>query len=90
MALIDDSPRMATAIATELTTYIIVTRQMFETKLAKTDPFIRALLKIFAESIRTLSAKLAATGPTAAAEVAAASASAAAKAPDVPAAAAKA
>lgn len=55
MALIDDHPRMATARAAEQTTYIIVSRNIFQQKLAKTDPFIRGLLKIFAGNIRSMS-----------------------------------
>jgi CRP/FNR family transcriptional regulator, cyclic AMP receptor protein len=60
MALIDDSPRMASARATAMSTVIIVNRQMFEAKLAKCDPFIRGLLQIFARNIRSMAAKQAA------------------------------
>ena len=56
MALIDNKPRMATARARESTTVIIVTRQMFEDKLKKADPFIRGLLQILADTIRRVSA----------------------------------
>jgi CRP-like cAMP-binding protein len=56
MGLIDDRPRMATARAKTAATLIVVTRQMFDEKLAKTDPFVRGLLNIFAETIRTLTA----------------------------------
>jgi CRP/FNR family cyclic AMP-dependent transcriptional regulator len=55
MALIDDHPRMATARAAEPTTYIIISRQLFDQKLSKSDPFIRGLLKIFADNIRSMS-----------------------------------
>lgn len=55
MALIDNSPRMAAAKAVEPTTVIIVTRQMFEDKLKKADPFIRGLLNILADTIRRTS-----------------------------------
>ncbi len=55
MALIDDHPRMATARAAETTTYIIVSRNIFQQKMTKTDPFIRGLLKIFAGNIRSMS-----------------------------------
>ncbi len=55
MALIDDKPRMAAAHALEGTTLIVVSRTMFAAKLAKTDPFIRGLLNIFAENIRKMS-----------------------------------
>ena len=55
MALVDDHPRMATARAAEATTFIIITRKAFQQKLAKADPFIRGLLKIFASNIRAMS-----------------------------------
>lgn len=57
MALIDSKPRMAGARATEPTTLIVVSRDMLNQKLAKTDPFVRGLLNIFAETIRSMSAK---------------------------------
>jgi CRP-like cAMP-binding protein len=53
MALVDDQPRMASALATMGTTIIIVSREVFNDKLRKTDPFIRGLLSIFVGSIRT-------------------------------------
>ncbi len=55
MALIDDNPRMASARAAEASVCIIISRNMFEHKLSKTDPFIRGLLKILAGQIRSLS-----------------------------------
>lgn len=57
MALIDAKPRMASARATRGTTIICVTQQMFNEKLRKSDPFIRGLLNILAENIRTMSSK---------------------------------
>ena len=54
MALIDDQPRMASARAIKGTTLIIITREMFMQKLAKSDPFIRGLLNIFTKHIRSL------------------------------------
>jgi CRP-like cAMP-binding protein len=54
MALVDDQPRMACAFAKEQTTVIIVGRDQFQAKLDKTDPFIRALLKIFVRNIRAI------------------------------------
>ncbi|MSO54846.1 MAG: cyclic nucleotide-binding domain-containing protein [Rhodospirillales bacterium] len=57
MGLIDDAPRMASAVAVESTTVLVITRAIFEEKLAKTDPFIRRLLRIFVDNIRNLSAK---------------------------------
>lgn len=55
MALIDDKPRMASARASEPTTVIVVTEQMFLHKLEKADPFIRGLMNIMADTIRTMS-----------------------------------
>lgn len=55
MALVDNAPRMATATAKVSTTVIIVSRAMFEAKLAKADPFIRRLMHIFVDIIRTTS-----------------------------------
>jgi len=55
MSLIDDRPRMATARVTEPTTVIVITEQMFLQKLEKSDPFIRGLINIMAETIRKMS-----------------------------------
>lgn len=55
MALIDDGPRMASARAARACTLIVVTRPAFEAKMSRTDPFIRGLLKILVENVRTVS-----------------------------------
>jgi CRP/FNR family cyclic AMP-dependent transcriptional regulator len=78
MALIDDKPRMATARTAQPSTIIVISRNMFQEKLAHTDPFIRGLLKIFAGNIRAMSAK---TGVAPAAPVPAQTAEAAADTP---------
>ncbi len=52
MGLIDLKPRTATARSNGGCTIITITHQMFEAKLAKSDPFIRHLLNIMAETIR--------------------------------------
>ena len=65
MALIDDNPRMATARAAKACTLIVVTRPAFEAKMSKTDPFIRGLLKILVENVRTISSTSAADEPEA-------------------------
>ena len=54
MALIDSKPRMAAARASKGSTIIVVTRAMFEQKLNKTDPFIKGLLNILVDNIRSL------------------------------------
>ena len=55
MALVDAGPRMASARAAEQTALIVVSERMFQAKLGKADPFLRALLNIFVNHIRTLS-----------------------------------
>lgn len=55
MALVDDQPRMASARATRPTTVIVIGREAFKAKLARTDPFIRGLLNIFVKNVRQLS-----------------------------------
>lgn len=57
MALIDDSPRMAAARMAEGGTLIVINRQTFEAKMAKCDPFVRTLLRMFVETIRDLQAR---------------------------------
>ena len=57
MALIDAKPRMAAARAARGTTIICVSQQMFDDKLKKSDPFIRGLLNILADNVRSLSNK---------------------------------
>ena len=57
MALIDNQPRMANARAIKSTTIICVTRQMFDEKVNKADPFIRGLLKILADNNRDMTSK---------------------------------
>lgn len=52
MALIDDKPRMASARVKGGATIVTITKQMYELKLKKTDPFIRALLRILVETAR--------------------------------------
>jgi len=57
MALIDSGPRMASARAKTGATIIVVTRNMFEQKLNKADPFIRGLLKILVDHVRSSAKK---------------------------------
>ncbi len=54
MALIDDSPRMASARAVGHVTLAVITRALFTEKLKATDPFIRGLLNIMASEARRL------------------------------------
>lgn len=55
MALIDDSPRMATATALENTACIIIPDYVFAEKLVQVDPFTRALLRLLSENVRSVS-----------------------------------
>ncbi len=54
MALIDDVPRMAYAAAVDVTTVILISRQMLEEKLSKADPFLRGLINVFASNLRAV------------------------------------
>ena len=54
MALVDDKPRMASAVAKGDVSCVIISRETFREKLSKTDPFIRGLLNIFVRNIRNL------------------------------------
>jgi CRP/FNR family cyclic AMP-dependent transcriptional regulator len=54
MALVDDQPRMATVKAMTDVSVVIIGRDAFREKLAKSDPFIRGLLNIFVRNIRNL------------------------------------
>lgn len=54
MALVDDQPRMASATALTDVSVVIINRESFREKLAKSDPFIRGLLNIFVRNIRNL------------------------------------
>ncbi len=54
MALIDDQPRMASAMAQSDVSVVVISRDVFREKLAKADPFIRGLLNIFVRNIRNL------------------------------------
>ncbi len=54
MALVDDTKRMASVRAAELTTCQIFPREYFQYKLGRSDKLIRAIMKIFAAHIRSL------------------------------------
>lgn len=51
LALISDSPRLVTATATELTTCIVVQEAEFQSKLDRTDPFVRGVLRVLTRKI---------------------------------------
>jgi CRP/FNR family transcriptional regulator, cyclic AMP receptor protein len=52
MALIDDAPRMAEAVAIKDTTCLIVAKDKFREKLGRADPFIKGLLRILVRNVR--------------------------------------
>lgn len=54
MALIDKSDRMASATAVDPTVCIAIPDQVFQEKIANTDSFIVALLRIFCNNIRSM------------------------------------
>jgi len=54
MALIDDTPRMASSRTVKDTQLVVISRMMFNHKLEKADPFIRGMLNIFADNIRRM------------------------------------
>jgi len=57
MALIDEAPRMANAVSLDVTTAILISRDMLNQKLAKADPFLRGLIGILANNVRSLAAR---------------------------------
>lgn len=59
MALIDNKPRMASARAAGGNAALyVISRKQFESKLNEANPFIRKLLIILAENVRSASSKI--------------------------------
>ena len=54
LALVDNQPRMASARARERTVLIAINRQTFEQKMAASDRFIKAILRILLNNYRTV------------------------------------
>jgi CRP-like cAMP-binding protein len=54
MALVDDQPRMADAIALSACTCLVITRDQFRKKMESADPFLQGLLRIFVRNIRSM------------------------------------
>ena len=54
MALIDDQPRMATAIVSEPTVCIVISETLFQKKLEALDPFLCGVLRVLVENIRSI------------------------------------
>jgi len=59
MALIDDAPRAASAVALEEGEAMVVTEPEFQKRLDKSDPVIALLLKIYTERLRAQTVQLA-------------------------------
>lgn len=55
MALIDQSPRMATATALEPTTLRVIPNDIFQEKFEKLDPFMKGIVRILTRNVRSLS-----------------------------------
>ena len=54
MALIDDQPRMATAMVVEPTVCIVISETLFRKKLETLDPFLAGVLRVLVENIRSI------------------------------------
>jgi len=54
MALVDNAPRMASASALTDCTIVSISESSFKEKMDRSDPFVVALLRIFARNIRSL------------------------------------
>ena len=54
MALIDNEPRMASAIVTDYCVCIIITSALFQKKLNSLDPFLGGVLRMLVENIRSI------------------------------------
>ncbi|MBM3599035.1 MAG: cyclic nucleotide-binding domain-containing protein [Alphaproteobacteria bacterium] len=59
MALIDDEPRSATAVAMETTQCVVLHYKDLRRKLERSDPFLRALLRIMVRNVRSTNRMLA-------------------------------
>ncbi len=57
-ALVDNSPRSATAIVVEPTEVVIVNKQMIQNKLKAADPFLVAWIEVLVDRIRGLNRRL--------------------------------
>ncbi|MBN8543724.1 MAG: cyclic nucleotide-binding domain-containing protein [Alphaproteobacteria bacterium] len=55
MALIEERPRSASAIAVLDTECYVINAQIFEQKLNELDPFLRAIFRVMGNTIRRLS-----------------------------------
>lgn len=56
MALVDSQPRSATAVASGHTTCIVITPTDFIRRLEKSDPFVRAMVRLLTKRLRKMNA----------------------------------
>jgi len=54
MAVVDDRPRMASAVALETSVLMVIPRQLFQQKLAGMDSFSKALLSMLIDNLRNV------------------------------------
>ena len=54
MALIDSMPRMASAVAEEPCTCIVISEDMLKTKLKNSDPVVRMMIVVMIRMLRTM------------------------------------
>lgn len=52
MAVVDDSPRMASAVCRRETVLRVVPEDLFRARLAQADPFLRGLVRTLARNAR--------------------------------------
>jgi len=52
MALVDDAPRAGSAVALEEGEAMVITQEEFQKRLAKSDPVVVLLLKIYTDRLR--------------------------------------
>jgi CRP/FNR family transcriptional regulator, cyclic AMP receptor protein len=58
MAVIDNAPRSATAIAKEETLCYIISNENFANKLSKLEPFMKGMFRILTSKIKAMNEKL--------------------------------
>jgi len=58
MALIDKTPRMATATAVEPTVCVVITQSLFDEHLSKATPLLKKVLTTFTANLRSVGEKV--------------------------------
>ena len=58
MALIDDTVRIASAVAVKSSVCIVIPERMFERKFEEADPFMRALVRVLVTNLRRSSGQI--------------------------------